>query len=458
MSHTAANPACVPSSEARSLSVHPEAHVASAEELALISLSARLLFENGQSTEKVVSALDQLAAAVGFRATVFPRWGELTVLINDGSGSRNEILASVPAAVDMRKVAATTGVIDDVCNGCLDAAAARSALETIARFPPVSITRFALLAAAGAAALGVIFGATHPFSLLLIAISAGAGACLRRWLATISRNLFIQPLCAALLAGAIGAIAARLQLSSALRLVAVCPCMILVPGPHLLNGTIDLARARIALGASRIGYAGVIILMICTGLLTGLSLGSVSLPASASSYPVPLGYDVIAAGIAVAAYGTFFAMPWRMLPIPAMIGMLAHASRWAIISLEGASVQTGALVACLIVGIVITPIADRLRLPFAAFAFASVVSLIPGVYLFRMAAGLVDLVTLGQRASADVLLNTIADGATATLIILAMAIGLILPKMCIEYFYPGLAVETHGKPRCFNIDERKALR
>jgi uncharacterized membrane protein YjjP (DUF1212 family) len=449
MSHTAANHACVPSPEARSLSVHPEAHVASAEGLALISLSARLLFENGQSTEKVVSAIDQLADALGFRATVFPRWGELTVLIKDGSGSRYEILAAAPAGVDMRKVAATIGVIDDVCDGCLDAAAARSALETIARFPPVSITRFALLAAAGAAALGVIFGATHPFSLLLIAISAGAGAWLRRWLATISRNLFVQPLCAALLAGVIGAIAVRLQLSSALRLVAVCPCMILVPGPHLLNGTVDLARARIALGASRVAYAGVIILMICTGLLTGLSFASVNLPASAPSYPVPLGYDVIAAGVAVAAYGTFFAMPWRMLPIPAAIGMLAHASRWAMISLAGASVQTGALVACLIVGIVITPIADRLRLPFAAFAFASVVSLIPGVYLFRMAAGLVDLVTLGPNASADVLLNTIADGATAMLVILAMAIGLILPKMCIEYFYPGLAVETHGKTTVF---------
>jgi len=452
MSHTAANHACVPSPEARSLSVRPNAHVASAEELALISLSARLLFENGQSTEKVVSAFDQLAAAVGFRATVFPRWGELTVLINDGSGSRNEIVAAAPVGVDMRKVAATSGVIDEICSGHLDAASARAALEAVARFPAVSITRFALLAAAGAAALGVIFGAAHPFSLLLIAISAGAGACLRRWLSGISRSPFIQPLCAALLAGVIGSIAVRLQLSSALRLIAVCPCMILVPGPHLLNGTIDLARARIALGASRIAYAGVIILMICTGLLTGLSLGSVSLPASAPSYPVPLGYDVIAAGIAVAAYGTFFAMPWRMLPIPAAIGMLAHASRWAMISLAGASVQTGALVACLIVGIVITPIADRLRLPFAAFAFASVVSLIPGVYLFRMAAGLVDLVTPGQKASADVLLNTIADGATATLIILAMAIGLILPKMCIEHFHPAQPLRPTGKP-----DERKAL-
>jgi uncharacterized membrane protein YjjP (DUF1212 family) len=439
MKHSAANHACAPSPELRSLPVDPEAHVASAEELALVSLSARLLFENGQSTEKVVSALGQLADTMGFRATVFPRWGELTVLINDAGGSRHEIVGVAPVGVDMRKVAATIGVIDDVCSRQFDAAAARSALETVARFPPVSLTRFALLAAAGAAALGVIFGATHPFSLLLIAISAGAGACLRRSLAAIGRNLFVQPLCAALLAGAIGAIAVRLQFSSALRLIAVCPCMILVPGPHLLNGTLDLARARIGLGVSRIAYAGLIILMICTGLLTGLSFAGVSLPASVPSYPVPLGYDVIAAGIAVAAYGTFFAMPWRMLPIPAAIGMLAHASRWAMISLADASVPTGALVACLVVGIIITPIADRLRLPFAAFAFASVVSLIPGVYLFRMAGGFVDLVTLGGKASVDVLLNTIADGTTAALIILAMAFGLIVPKMCIERFYPSLA-------------------
>jgi hypothetical protein len=77
MNHSAANHACARSPELRSSPVDPQAHVASAEELALMSLSARLLFENGQSTKALVSALGQLAAAMGFRATVFPRWGEL---------------------------------------------------------------------------------------------------------------------------------------------------------------------------------------------------------------------------------------------------------------------------------------------------------------------------------------------------------------------------------------------
>jgi len=178
--------------------------------------------------------------------------------------------------------------------------------------------------------------------------------------------------------------------------------------------------------------------VISVGLLAGLSLAGIDLPVSAPAVAVPLGYDVIAAGIAVAAYGTFFAMPWRMLPVPVLIGMLAHALRWVAIAVAGASAEAGALVACLVVGIIVTPVADRLRMPFAAFAFASVVSLIPGVYLFRMAGGLLSLIMRGTTAPADLLLGTIVDGATALLIILAMAFGLIVPKMCIEYLFPGL--------------------
>jgi uncharacterized membrane protein YjjB (DUF3815 family) len=209
--------------------------------------------------------------------------------------------------------------------------------------------------------------------------------------------------------------------------------MVLVPGPHLLNGTIDLVRGRLPLGASRIGYASLIILMICAGLLAGLSFGGVSLPASGPSVPVPLGYDVVAAALAVAAYGTFFAMPWRMLPIPIVIGALAHACRWAVIAMGGGSVETGALVACLVVSTLVTPIADRLRLPFAAVGFASVVSLIPGVFLFRMAGGLVELVAAGGKTSPELLLSTAADGMTAVLIFLAMAFGLVAPKLLIEH-------------------------
>ena len=402
--------------------------------LDLILTSVKLLFANGQSTKKIVEVVQKLGAKFGVSVSVFPRWGELTMRIEDAAGSRCETIAVEPSGVDMHKVIATMDVIDQVHDARIDATTARLALEGISRLPPVSLARFALLAGAGAAALGVIFDATHIVSLVLIALSAGIGACLRRWLAAKSGNLFVQPFCAALLAGIVGAVAVRLQLSSVLRLVAVCPCMVLVPGPHLLNGALDLARARVSLGIERITYASLVILMICAGLVLGLALGGVTLPASASAQSVPLWYDVPAAGVAVAAYGTFFNMPWRMLPIPILVGMLAHACRWAVISRAGATAETGALVACIVVGIIMTPIANRLRLPFAGVAFASVVSLLPGVFLFRMAAGVIDIVMLDERAPRELFVQVTSDGMTALLIVLAMAFGLILPKMCIDPF------------------------
>jgi hypothetical protein len=73
-----------------------------------------------------------------------------------------------------------------------------------------------------------------------------------------------------------------------------------------------------------------------------------------------------------------------------------------------------------------------MRLPFAGLAFASVVSLIPGVFLFRMASGMVDLVALGTKAPQELFVQVVADGTTAILIILAMSFGLIFPKMWIQ--------------------------
>jgi uncharacterized membrane protein YjjB (DUF3815 family) len=132
------------------------------------------------------------------------------------------------------------------------------------------------------------------------------------------------------------------------------------------------------------------------------------------------------------------------MKIPILIGVIAHACRWAVISMGGGGLETGALVACLVVGTLITPIADRLRLSFAAFGFASVVSLIPGVFIFRMAGGLVDLIETGGKASPDLLLSIASDGMTAVLIFLAMAFGLIAPKLLIEHFLPNLG--DHRKP------------
>jgi uncharacterized membrane protein YjjP (DUF1212 family) len=395
--------------------------------------TAELLFLNGQTTQRTATAIRQMGSAWGVRADVFARWGEIVLRLWDRAAPRDGIAAVAPTNVDMGKVSATMKMVDGFITRNLEAGAAPAMLQAIRHSPPVSALRLIAMTGAGAVALGVIFGALEFFSLALIALSAMLGAGVRRWLIRISGSPLLPTFAAALIAGIVGAIVVDLHLSAAQQLVAVCPCMVLVPGPHFLNGALDLARTEVSLGVARITYASVIVLMICAGLLLGLAVGGIGLPASTGTTAVPLLYDVIAAGVAVAAYGTFFSMPWRMLPIPMLIGMLAHAARWFVVA-AGLRVEVGAFVACLIVSLMLTPIAERLRLPFAGIAFAAVVSLIPGVFLFRMGGGILALIALGAKAPTGLLQNVVVDGATAFVVMLAMAFGLIIPKLCIDRF------------------------
>src|SRR3989440_4093562 len=172
-------------------------------------------------------------------------WEELELRDADGTGSQVSFEGGSPTGMTMDRVAWAMSAIENCAVGRPPISAGLENIKAIAHAPPAPTWLFTLAAAAGAAAMAAIFGVHHLKAVVLIMISAAAGAVLRRTLARYSANTLLQPLCAALLAGIFGSLAVRYNLSSSLRLVAVCPCMILVPGPHVLNGAMDLIAARI---------------------------------------------------------------------------------------------------------------------------------------------------------------------------------------------------------------------
>jgi uncharacterized membrane protein YjjB (DUF3815 family) len=225
----------------------------------------------------------------------------------------------------------------------------------------------------------------------------------------------------------LGAVATNADISSSLRLVAVCPCMILVPGPHLLSGSLDLAALRIPLGLARLTFATLTLLSIGAGLLANLTLGGAELVVDPMGRDIPLWLDASAASVVAACYGIFYSARLRNLIWPFLIGGAVHALRWVALEVWHMDSYLGAGLACLAAGAILIPVSRRLQLPFSAIGFASVVSPMPGVLIFRAFAGLTQLQAATGANAQQLLVSTVQDGIAAWLTIFAMALGFIVP-------------------------------
>lgn len=398
------------------------------DKLTLIGSIAKVLHGNGQQTDETLRTTSRLAGHFGAAVVLLPGWGEMLLKPAGREAHGGEFIDVTPNNVGINRVAGAVAVAEDVIAGRVSTADAQRHIDAIAATPPLPDALFALACAVGAAALSVTFGVAHLTALLLIFLIAGARALLRRLLGRHGANGFVQAYVAALLAGLAGAASVRWNLSSDLRLIAVCPCMVLVPGPYLLNGTLDLLANRIPLGAHRLVFAAIMLAAISAGLLTGFACLGVALPAAPAGRDVQLLADVLAGGIAAACFSIFFSMPLRLVGWPVMTAMLADAARWSVMTWAHAGPGVGAGVAGLVAGVLLTPISRRHHLPFAGIGFASVVSLMPGVLVFRMAGGLVALQAAAPADALPLLQAAVTDGLTALLVISAMTVGIVIPK------------------------------
>lgn len=399
----------------------------------MILAFAKVLFVNGQTTTQVIRETKRIAHKLDLQVLLIPRWGELWMQISHSSGAHSECFTMTdPVSVHMGRVIATMQALEPFYAGNATLEEVYEKLQFIMNKPPSPTWLFTLAAAFGAVALGFIFGLNEWAAGCLIFFSAALGGVIRRYLATKTTNIFAQPLVAAGIAGIIGGIAVHYDLSTSLRLVALCPCMVLVPGPHFLNSALDFIHGRMHLGMARLALAFLICLSISLGVWVGMTMMGADLPVDPVTYQrVPLGYDMIAAGMAILAYSIFFSAPLRFMVWPVAIGVLAHMLRWLALVGFGASTAAASFLACLLAGIILTLVAFNKRMPFAAFSFAAVVSMIPGVYIFRMTSGIVAL-TNSQNITFTLLSQTIYDGLNALVITMAISIGLLGPKVILD--------------------------
>jgi len=265
-------------------------------------------------------------------------------------------------------------------------------------------------------------------AIAVVGVSTMIGLLARQELGRRHVTLLALPLTAAFIGAALGGIAIRLGWTQSPELVLVVPALMLVPGPHILNGLFDLIDNQLATGIPRLGLAIGILLASALGIVLGarLTLPLGDLPTQPASDPqLNLFSDMILAGIATCGFAAFFNVPWRQLGMAAIGGMAGHGIRFLMLE-NGFPLETASFLGGLVVGAVSACIATSIRAPVAAIAFAGTVTMIPGSSFYRALGG---ALRLARHANGDVetlAASTLAHACQALAVVGALAIGLVL--------------------------------
>lgn len=134
------------------------------------------------------------------------------------------------------------------------------------------------------------------------------------------------------------------------------------------------------------------------------------------------------AGLAVLGFAMVFAVPRRTLPGIVVLAILAHLLRAFLLD-QGAALPLASLGAAAFVGFTAAVVAPRTGQAIPIYAFAPVIPLVPGAYMFDALTGILDLTTGSVPDPSAVVDTTVIDVSIATLTIIALAVGAISPTL-----------------------------
>jgi uncharacterized membrane protein YjjP (DUF1212 family) len=410
--------------ETDSVTLHGKAIPSSDSIVRFLQLSARLLLEYNLRSQSIEQRIERIARHLGVELQAIVGYRVVTLAFEDG----RSLHARAP---ELRiNVAVSTGVrhvLDELSLDRMSLDEATKSLEALERLPPshrrqVVVLLFGLAAAAIAWLLRADWGA-----IALSGVSSALGLIARQELAKRSVIVFAQPFVGGLIGAALGGLATRLGWTETPGFCLIVPALMLVPGPHLINGVHDILENHIQTGVSRLGLAASILLATALGVALGawatLGLATVSTAVSEAT-PLTLPLDAALAGLAACGFGAFYNTPWRVLWVSILCGVVGHGLRY--VCLDHMSVEIATLFACLAIGLIANMAANRLRLPFAALSFAGAVPMMPGVFIYQSLAGAIRLSAAGTVVDQTLASTTVALSFKSVFVVGAIAIGLLI--------------------------------
>jgi uncharacterized membrane protein YjjP (DUF1212 family) len=391
----------------------------------LLLQAGRLLLEYNESTEAIHRALTETARALTEETchVAVSYRGVAVCLAGEGAALRPVKQLRYNTAV----LARVHEILDELRRDKLDASAALARLDAVeAATPRHSRWLATLVLGAAAACLAGLLGADVAAA-AVAGLATGLGLLARQELEHRHFSLLTLPLTAALIGAVLGGLAIQLDWTRTPELVLIVPALMLVPGPHLINGLLDLIDNHLPMSLSRLGLAAGILLASGLGVVLGVEL---TLPGplpeqGGNADHLNLASDMVLAGIVTCGFAVFYNTAWRQLWMAVLGGMAGHGLRF--LALEaGGSLEAATFLGGLTVGAVSAWMARSSRTPVAVIAFAGAVTMIPGLSLYRALAGVLKMARLPDIMDTKTVVETLGNAFQGCLVVSGLALGLIV--------------------------------
>lgn len=406
-------------------------------ETRLLLRAGRLLLKYNEATEAIQRTLAATARALTEDAC------HVAVSYHGVAVALGEEPAALEAVCEIRYNTAVQARVHEVLErlrrGQLVAPAALGLLETVeADTPRHPRWLTVLLLGAAAAGLAVLLGA-DGVAAGVAGLATALGLLARQELAGRHFNLLGLPLAAALIGAVLGGLAVRQGWTRTPGLVLVVPALMLVPGPHLINGLLDLVDNQVPMAVYRLVLAAGILVASALGIVLGVEMvlpGEVLPEQGPRAYELNLVSDMALAGVAACGFAAFYNTPWRPLGLATLGGMVGHGLRFLALR-AGSSLEVATFLGGLTVGAVAAWTARSAGTPVAAIAFAGAVTMIPGLSIYRALGGALRLARLPEAADAAALTGAVSQALHGGLVLGGLALGVIVAARVVAALAPG---------------------
>lgn len=283
-----------------------------------------------------------------------------------------------------------------------------------------------LLGFAGAALAALLGGDLG--TIFVVGLSTAIGLAARQRLGLLHFNLFTLPFIAAFIGAFLGGLAVRFGWTRTPGLAVIVPSLMLVPGPHLINGLLDIVDNFLPMALARLGLAGALLVVCATGIVFGMEL---TFPVASQTEQVAntehLNFvtDMILAGIVTSGFAIFYNVGWSHLRLAVVGGMIGHGLRYLLLS-AGCQLEVATFFGALAVGMIAAWIARAYWLPIAVVSFAGAVTMMPGIQIYRALGGMRQIAHLRAGTDYTILVSTLGDAFQSCLVIAALAAGLVI--------------------------------